>query len=101
VKQIKDRIFAWARRNKVTAGILIFFLVWMMFFDEYNWVRIRRDKTNYKDLIETKEYLRHKIEVDKKKLHQLRTDDEALERFAREEYFLKKENEEVFIIIEK
>jgi cell division protein FtsB len=30
----------------------------------------------------------------------LQNDSEALERFAREEYMLKKDNEEVFIIIE-
>ena len=38
------------------------------------------------------------IEINSKKLNDLHTDKEGLERFAREEYFMKKPNEDVFII---
>lgn len=38
------------------------------------------------------------IEVNSKKLHDLHTDKEGLERFAREEYYMKRANEDVFII---
>lgn len=41
------------------------------------------------------------IEVNSQKLHDLRTDKEGLERFAREEYFMKRANEDVFIIKQK
>ena len=43
----------------------------------------------------------HEIEVNSKKLNDLRTDKEGLERFAREEYFMKRKNEDVFIIKER
>lgn len=46
---------------------------------------------------EIKEY-KKEIEINSKKLNSLRTDKEGLERFAREEYFMKKENEDVYII---
>lgn len=49
---------------------------------------------------EIKHY-QHEIEVNSKKIKDLRTDKEGLERFAREEYFMKKNNEDVFIIQEK
>lgn len=38
------------------------------------------------------------IEINSKKLHDLRTDKEGLERFAREEYYMKRANEDIFII---
>lgn len=41
------------------------------------------------------------IEVNSKKLNDLHTDKEGLERFAREEYFMKKSNEDVYIIKKK
>ena len=40
------------------------------------------------------------IEQNKQKIQELRTDKEGLERFAREEYLMKKENEDIFIIEE-
>ena len=45
---------------------------------------------------------RYQIEVEqnKKKIQEIQTDRDGLERFAREEYLMKKENEDVFIIEE-
>jgi len=40
------------------------------------------------------------IEDNKKKIQELQTDREGLERFAREEYLMKKEDEDIFIIDE-
>ena len=50
-----------------------------------------------------KEILRYRKEIDlnTKKLTDLRTDKEGLEKFAREEYFMKKSNEDVYIIRNK
>ncbi|MEG1543396.1 MAG: septum formation initiator family protein [Tannerellaceae bacterium] len=49
---------------------------------------------------EIKRY-QEEIEINSKKLSDLRTDKVGLERFAREEYFMKKPNEDVYIIKEK
>jgi cell division protein FtsB len=46
------------------------------------------------------EQYRAEIEVNRKKLENLRTNKEGLERFAREEYLMKKPNEDLFIIKE-
>ncbi|WP_085536894.1 FtsB family cell division protein [Massilibacteroides vaginae] len=43
-------------------------------------------------------YYQKEIIVNQEKLNNLHTDKEGLERFAREEYFMKKENEDIFII---
>lgn len=49
---------------------------------------------------EIKHY-REEIEMNRGKLNALRTDKEGLERFAREEYFMKKSDEDIYIIKEK
>lgn len=46
------------------------------------------------------EYYQKEIEVNSKKLNDLHTDRDGLERFAREEYFMKSPNEDIFIIKE-
>jgi cell division protein DivIC len=76
-------------------------MVWMLFFDEYNWIRIRRDSLKLEAMKKEKLYLQQKIETDKKNLKALKTDASELEKFAREKYLMKKENEDVFVIIEK
>ncbi|MDR2809537.1 MAG: septum formation initiator family protein [Tannerellaceae bacterium] len=50
-----------------------------------------------------KEIAQHKAEIenDKKKLRDFHTNKEGLERFAREEYLMKKPNEDLFIIKER
>jgi cell division protein FtsB len=44
------------------------------------------------------EQYREEIEMNKKKLKDLRTNRDGLERFAREEYLMKRPNEDIFII---
>ncbi|MBC3757589.1 septum formation initiator family protein [Hyunsoonleella sp. SJ7] len=77
--------------------ILIVFVVWMIFFDSNSWF-IHNELNNDIDDLETeKEYYKKEIEKDKKALKELSTE-EGLEKFAREEYYMKRENEEIFII---
>lgn len=98
---MKQKILQFVDKNKIYLGIILFFLVWMLFFDEYNWIRIRRDRLKLDALKKETEYLEKKIETDKASLKALKTDTAELEKFAREKYLLKKENEDVYIIIEK
>jgi cell division protein FtsB len=46
-------------------------------------------------------FYQDEIRINKEKLNGLRTDKEGLERFAREEYYMKKPDEDVFIIRKK
>lgn len=98
---MKQRILQFVDKNKIYLGIVLFFVIWMLFFDEFNWVRIRRDKLKLDALKKEAEYLEQKIETDKSRLKALRTDTSELEKFAREKYLMKKENEDVYVIIEK
>lgn len=49
---------------------------------------------------EIKHY-QEEIDINSKKLNDLHTDKEGLERFSREEYHMKKQNEDIYLIIKK
>lgn len=89
------------RKYKWYIGVVLFFILWMLFFDEYNVIRVERDKRTLKNLKVDNLYYKEKIKQDKDKLYKMRNDPDELERFAREQYHLKKPNEEVFIIVEE
>ena len=78
-------------------GILIGFIVWMLFLDTHSWI-IHSELNGDIDQLELeKEALTKVIESDKNTIKQLQNED-SLERFAREQYGHKKKNETVFII---
>lgn len=77
--------------------IIAFFVVWMVFFDANSLLIHRELNKEIKDLENNREYFQHEITRDKEFLEKLE-DGEELEKFARETYYLKKENEEIFII---
>ncbi len=77
--------------------ILLIFLVWMIFLDTHS-LKIHRELNQEIEKLETqKKELIDLIEKDQKNTDQLISKD-SLERFARENYGHKKENETIFYI---
>jgi cell division protein FtsB len=77
------------------------FVVWIMFFDDNN---LRQHQKNLQELAlleEQVDFYKNKIEADKRKLYELQTNDENLEKFAREQFFMKKADEEIYVIVEE
>jgi len=79
----------------------LIFLVWITFFDQNNLVDRVRQINRQEELKDEKAYYLNKIQEDSVKLHQLKTNEENLEEFAREEYYMKRENEDIFIVVEE
>lgn len=77
--------------------IIAFFVIWMVVFDANSLLVHRELDKEIKELENNKDYFQNEISKDKEFLDKL-DEDEELEKFARETYFLKKENEEIFII---
>lgn len=98
---MKQQIFIFIKKYKVPLSIILVFLMWMLFFDDYKLSRIRNDSKKLEALKKEREYLQNKIERDKENLYILQNDPDELERFAREEFLLKKDSEDVFVIIEE
>ena len=77
--------------------ILTIFAVWMLFFDTNSLLIHMELKKEIKKLEKQQEFLRDEIARDKEIIERL-SDPKELEKFAREEYYLKRKNEEVFLI---
>lgn len=77
--------------------ILIPFIIWMLFFDENSYLIHRKFNNEIEDLESTISFYEDKIAKDKETIKKLQ-DSLELERFAREKYLMKKENEDIYII---
>ncbi len=85
-------------RNKYILTVIIF-LVWIILLDSNNLIARYKDLRALNKLKKEKEYYLNKIEQDSKKVNELKTDNENLEKFAREQYRMKKPDEDLFIVI--
>jgi cell division protein FtsB len=96
----RDSIFMRGLRNKYLVAVLAF-VIWLLVFDRNSLVdRVRYLRTR-QDLEDEKQYYIEKIEEDSRRLNELKTDRENLEKFAREQYLMKRENEDVFVIVQE
>ena len=84
-------------RNPDVVSVLIF-LLWMTFIDDDNLITSHRYSQKIEELSEEKESLLNGIEQDRREMKELKSNSETLEKFAREKYFMKKDDEVIFII---
>jgi cell division protein DivIC len=77
--------------------IFIPFMIWMLFFDENSYLIHREFNKEIEALESTITFYEEKLSSDKKMIKNLQ-DSLELERFAREKYLMKKENEDIYII---
>jgi cell division protein FtsB len=89
------------KRYKYLLAILFFLVVTFAADREYNLYQYYLYVEKIRNLEQEIDRYRKEADESRKKLDNLRNDREWLERFAREEYFMKKENEDIFIIRSK
>tara|TARA_B110000977_G_C10662784_1_gene332537 strand:- start:221 stop:538 length:318 start_codon:yes stop_codon:yes gene_type:complete len=87
-------------RNKYLILFLLFIL-WVVFIDDYNLIIQSKIKSTVDDLKIQKEFYISEIKSDSTELYKLQNDPAEQERFAREKFLMKKENEDIFIIRER
>jgi len=85
-------------RNKYLLTLIIF-IIWIVLLDSNNLIARYREMKTLKKLKSDKEYFTRRIEEDKRKLYELKTDNRNLEKFAREQYRMKKPDEDLYIIM--
>ncbi len=91
------RIPAWAKNKYVLT--LIAFVIWVSFFDRNDLYSQYTYRQQLEKLEVDKAYYLSEIEKNKKDMAELMSDPEHLEKYAREHYLMKKDNEEIFLII--
>lgn len=78
-----------------------FFVIWMLFIDTNDFYTQYKLNQKRKSLEAQKEYYLEKISEVKKDRDELFSSDDRLEKFAREKYLMKKETEDLFIVVEE
>ena len=96
LKQLKNKPFVKFITN-IYVIIISIFVVWMVFFDENSFLNHREFDKEIEKLNREKDYYKSEIEQDKELIKKLKNK-EDLEKFAREQYKMKKEDEEIYLI---
>ena len=94
-----DKIPYWLKNRY--AYSIIAFMVWILFIDQNNIITQYNYHAQLNILNGEKEYFEAAIKKTKKELYDLTENPATLEKFARENYFMKKQNEEVFVFTTK
>ncbi|EHQ43392.1 MULTISPECIES: FtsB family cell division protein [Myroides] len=77
--------------------ITIGFFVWIIFFDSYSLIEHHAIDQEIDKLEERRDYFQNEIDKDKQAIKNLK-DGDATEKYAREKYYMKRDNEDIFII---
>ena len=85
-------------KNKYLITTLVF-LGWILFFDKNNLVSQFEERQKLFELKKEKRYYQDEIRSTREQLDELMTDNVSLEKFAREKYLMKKENEDLFLVV--
>ena len=78
---------------------IIAFCILMLFFDSNSYLAHRKLNAELEKVSEEKEFYIQQISADSKRANELMSDDDNLERFAREHYLMKKEKEDIYLLI--
>ena len=85
-------------RNKYVLSIAAV-SIWVVFLDKNNVFSQLELTRQHRKLEQEKTYFKDKIDANKKSLDELRTSPSSLEKFVRETYLMKKDDEDLFVIV--
>jgi len=84
-------------KNKYLICIVVF-VVWMIFFDVKDWGLLIERHNKISELEKSEKMLNEQIQETRAELNLLRSDAQSIERYAREKYYMKKDNEDIFLV---
>ena len=90
------RIPSWVR-NKYFLSFAAFVL-WMLFFDRNDLFTQMERKKELREISRSKEFFAQRISEDRKFSKDLQFNASAIEKYAREKYLMKRDNEELFLV---
>lgn len=97
--RLLNHIPAWLKNKYALTAIC--FTVWIFFFDDRDVLTTQfKHRYELKDLEASRDYYKNQIEATQRELDQLRNDPALAEKYAREKYLMKRDNEDLFIVPE-
>jgi cell division protein DivIC len=97
--KLLSRIPSWLR-NKYFVAIAVFAAI-MLFFDKNDIFTQMGRKKQLRELEESREYYSDQISSERKGLEQLKSNPRIVEKYVREKYLMKRDNEDLYLIQEK
>jgi cell division protein DivIC len=95
--QLLSHIPAWLKNKYLLT--LAGFIVWMLFFDDRDfYVTCFKQRQELNALRTSKQYYERQISATRKELDQLKINAFTIEKYAREKYLMKRDNEDLYII---
>jgi len=95
--KVFNGIFSILKNKYILSGS--FFILWMLFFDLKDWALISARREKLKELEKSELHLNKQIAETHNELRLLKTSAATIEKYAREKYSMKKDNEDLFIVI--
>ncbi len=97
LKDIGLRVYPYIKNKFIFTTLL--FLVWMTFFDQNNFIYQIQTRLELAELKAHRDQLSQEIKESTEDLKVLQNDQALLEKFARERYLMKKEDEDIFVFV--
>ena len=76
---------------------MLFFIVWMLFLDNYSWLDHSVLDNQIDELEANKKYYQDEIRKDQENIKLLKNPDQ-IEKYAREKYYMKRDSEDIYIV---
>jgi cell division protein FtsB len=99
MQQVMNTIPSWVKSKYAIS--LAAFLVVIVFLDKNDLFTQLDRKRELRELQQTKTHYSTQIEAEKKELELLKNNPATIEKYAREKYLMKRENEDLFLITPK
>lgn len=96
--KLLTHIPSWLKSKYIVA--LGVFAAIILFFDKNDFLTQMSRTKQLRELQESKQYYTDKIAAEQKELEQLRSNPGTLEKYAREKYLMKRDNEDLFLVPE-
>jgi cell division protein DivIC len=98
-RKINPKILAIASNRFILTALAAF--IWMLFFDRYDFFSQLKMSSEISLLEQDIEFYQKELELVNEERLIFKENREEIERFAREQYLMKKENEDLFLVVEK
>jgi len=97
-KKIVQRFPLLGNRYVMT---IVVFVTWVTFLDSNSLINQYQDRQALFELRKEKKYYQDEIKVTRSRLDELLSDSKSLEKFAREQHLMKRENEDIWLVIDR
>ena len=98
IKKIFGKVKDFTVKNAMwIVGVL--FVVWITFFDDFSLIDRFEKMSKLHELRENEKYYEQENLENSTRLDELMSGKEELEKFAREQYYMKEDDEDIFLVI--